>query len=199
MDTINQRLREVRKILGLNQEKFAKELGVSRTHISNMENGNDNPSSALIKLICMKYNIDENWLINGTGYPEPGWDMSNDEGAIAKYNAMRVDFEKRLRQRTGENLANTIEAFSYLESLISPRNLSEIETSEYLESVRQVIDEFEKLIFMVSSQARIPSKHNVKAWLKFKKDCDDKLNVINEHIKTAANLYLSHYGEEVKL
>lgn len=199
MYTINQRLREVRRILGLNQEKFAKELGVSRTHISNMENGNDNPSSALIKLISMKYNIDESWLIDGTGSPEPSWDMSSDEGAVAKYNAMRVDFEKKLRQRTGENLANTIEAFSYLESLISPRSLSEIETSEYLESVRQVIDEFEKLIFMVSSEIRIPSKRDAQSWLKFKKDCDEKLNVINGHIRTAANLYLSHYGEEAKL
>lgn len=197
--TVNERFKEVRKLLKLNQEKFAKEIGVSRAHVSNIENGNDNPSSALIKLICMKYNIDEKWLADGVGSPDLGWDMSTDEGAIAKYNAMRVSFEQKLHRRSGNDLINTIESFSYLNSLLSPKNLNNDEKSKYLESVRAVIDEWEKFVFMVSNDTLFPPKNDAQSWLTFRNECDAKVKIITNNIKDSVNIYLNSCRVEMKL
>ena len=124
MDTINERIREVRKMLKMNQNQFAKELGVSRTHVSNMENGNDNPSSSLIKLLCVRFNIDETWLVEGIGSPMPNFDVVSDDGLMSKYNTMRVMLEQMLKSRTGEELKSSVETFSYIVSLLTANGLS---------------------------------------------------------------------------
>ena len=54
MSAIGERIKEIRKQHNLNQTKFATELGISQNHVSNIENGNENPSTTLIKLISMK-------------------------------------------------------------------------------------------------------------------------------------------------
>jgi len=195
---IGERLKEVRKLLKYSQERFAKEVGISRAHVSNMENGNDNPSPSLVRLICMKYNIDEEWLMNGVGTPTPGWNINTDEGAVAKYNGMRVSFEKKLSKRTSTDLANTVNAFAYLDALLSTGKLKDEEATEYLQAVRMVIDDFEKLTFMVSS-GTVPPRNDAHAWLSFKNDCNDKLEEIVANIKKTVNIYLAQYGEEMRL
>ena len=94
MPTVNERFRDIRKELGFNQQQFAYELGISQTHISGIENGRDNPSKSLLKFLCAKFSVSEEWMLEGTGTPLPEWDITTDKGAIAKYNALRVSFEK---------------------------------------------------------------------------------------------------------
>lgn len=64
---MNERIRNLRKTLGLTMEKFGKHLGVGKTAISNIENGNRNVTDQMFKLICREFNVNENWLRNGTG------------------------------------------------------------------------------------------------------------------------------------
>lgn len=64
---IGKRIRELRKEYGLNQTDFAKPLGVSYGHISNLEKGKDMPSQSLIKLVAHEYNTSEEWLLEGKG------------------------------------------------------------------------------------------------------------------------------------
>lgn len=64
---MNKRIKEIRKYLSLSQEKFAKDIGVSRGSIARFESGELNPSGSTIKAICTIFNISENWLLNGTG------------------------------------------------------------------------------------------------------------------------------------
>lgn len=201
VSSVNDRLKEVRKIVKLNQEQFSKEIGISRAHVSNMENGNDNPSSALIKLICIKFNIDEQWLIEGVGAPTPMWDIRTDEGIIAKYNAMRVLFEKKLKERTGDDLLNSVEAFSYFDALLSPGKLSAEDQSKFIAHICTAFDEYEKLLFAVSasSKALFPSKNDTKGWLRFRAECEERLKAINDSIRNSINLYMALYGDEMKL
>lgn len=199
MELVGERIKEVRKNLGFNQKAFATELGISQNHVSNIENGKENPSVSLLKLLSLKFNINEKWLSDGIGSPDLGWDMSTDEGAIAKYNAMRVSFERNLHKRSGNDLINTIEAFSYLDSLFSPKNLSDNEESKYLESVRSAIDEWEKLVFMVSNDVLFPPKNNAQSWLTFRDRCDAKLKVITDSIKDSVNIYLNSCRVDIKL
>lgn len=65
---MDERLKELRKYLGLSREDFAKKLGLkSRGKIENIELGRTNPDEDFLKLICNTYNVSCDWLVNGTG------------------------------------------------------------------------------------------------------------------------------------
>ncbi len=61
------RIKELRKSLGLNQTEFAKKLGIAPNTISSYEAGTIAPSSAIIKSICREYGVNETWLRTGAG------------------------------------------------------------------------------------------------------------------------------------
>lgn len=66
---LKDRLKEVRKNNpnGKTQDSFAEFLGISKQNVSSYEMGRRSPSEAVIKLICEKCNVNEQWLRNGTG------------------------------------------------------------------------------------------------------------------------------------
>lgn len=64
---MKERIKEVRKALGLNQEDFGKVLGVTKSSISNIESGRFNATDTTVKLICREFDVNEEWLRNGTG------------------------------------------------------------------------------------------------------------------------------------
>lgn len=64
---MNERIRELRKILGLTLEKFGESLGVGKTAISKIENGDRNVTDQMQKSICREFNVNADWLLYGTG------------------------------------------------------------------------------------------------------------------------------------
>lgn len=62
-----ERLKQLRKVLKMNQTNFAKELGITQTAYSMIENGNNPLSDRHIKVICSCFNVNENWLRTGDG------------------------------------------------------------------------------------------------------------------------------------
>lgn len=64
---MNERVKQLRKTLGLSGEKFGATIGLSRMAISNIENGNRNLTEQSIKSICREFNVNENWLRTGNG------------------------------------------------------------------------------------------------------------------------------------
>lgn len=75
---MNERIKELRKSLGLTLEKFGERLGVSRAAMSNIENGNRNVTEQMFKSICREFNVNEDWLRDGIGEP---FDLPEDETA----------------------------------------------------------------------------------------------------------------------
>lgn len=67
MSEIGERLREGRKALGLTLEEFGKNLGVTKTTISRLENGINNVTEQMTKAICREYGINYFWLTKGEG------------------------------------------------------------------------------------------------------------------------------------
>lgn len=65
ISTINERVKEVRKRLHLSQEEFGNKIGLSKSGISNIENGIRNVNPKHIKLIGAVFNINESWLMTG--------------------------------------------------------------------------------------------------------------------------------------
>ena len=65
--TQNERVKEVRKSLGLTLEKFGERIGVTRGSMSNIENGNRNLTEQMTKSICREFRVDYIWLTAGEG------------------------------------------------------------------------------------------------------------------------------------
>lgn len=65
---INNRIKDLRLNLNMNQSEFAKRIGVTQPSLSDIENGKtQNISNRSIKLICSEFNVNEEWLRHGTG------------------------------------------------------------------------------------------------------------------------------------
>lgn len=64
---MNERLKELRKALGLTQEVFAKPLNINRSNIANIERGEQMLSDRTIADICRVYDVNEIWLRTGVG------------------------------------------------------------------------------------------------------------------------------------
>lgn len=61
------RVRELRKSLGLSQKDFAESINLSQNHISSIEQGVRKLTIRTIEDICEKYHANPEWLLNGTG------------------------------------------------------------------------------------------------------------------------------------
>ena len=64
---MNERIRKLRKHLDLTQKEFGERLGIKGTTIANYELGRNEPIDAVLSLICREFNVNEEWLRNGTG------------------------------------------------------------------------------------------------------------------------------------
>ena len=64
---MNSRIRELRKILNLNQKDFAKKIGLKQGAISYMEKNGSTITEQNIKNICSQFNVNEKWLRTGLG------------------------------------------------------------------------------------------------------------------------------------
>ena len=64
---MNERVKEIRKKLGLTLDKFGDRLGVGKAALSRIENGSNGVTEQMLKSICREFNVSEEWLRNGTG------------------------------------------------------------------------------------------------------------------------------------
>lgn len=61
------RIGKIRKSLEMTMEAFGERIGVSKSTISNIENGNRNATEHMIKSICREFKVNEKWLRTGEG------------------------------------------------------------------------------------------------------------------------------------
>ncbi|MCI5924673.1 MAG: helix-turn-helix transcriptional regulator [Oscillospiraceae bacterium] len=92
---MGERIKELRKFLGLTQQEFAKRLGIKRNTIANYEVGRNDPIDAIVTLICREFGVSEEWLRTGEGEMiVPDEDLLT--AFIEKVRAERKDsFKKR--------------------------------------------------------------------------------------------------------
>ncbi len=65
--SINQRIRQIRQSVNLSQAKFAKVISISNGYIAGIELGHRAVNERIIKLICIYFHVNEEWLKSGTG------------------------------------------------------------------------------------------------------------------------------------
>lgn len=65
--TYNERVRALRKELGLTLQAFGDRLGVTRATVSRIENGVNNLTDQMVVSICREYGASKAWLRDGIG------------------------------------------------------------------------------------------------------------------------------------
>ena len=61
------RIKQLRKALGMTQQKFADAIGVKQNTVAQYEIGRNEPIDSVVNLICKEYNVNPDWLRNGSG------------------------------------------------------------------------------------------------------------------------------------
>ena len=64
---MNTRIKSLRKALKLNQSDFGNRIGIKQATVAGYENGTRQPLDTVISSICREFNVNEEWLRNGTG------------------------------------------------------------------------------------------------------------------------------------
>ena len=124
---MNERIKEVRKKIGLTQDELGKIIGITGAGVARIEKGASNPTEAAIKLICMKYNISETWLRTGEG--DMNVAISGSAAEIAKKYSF-PDITKKLLEAyerlSEEQQAIVLEyARNFIASLIDGKDLEQ--------------------------------------------------------------------------
>lgn len=61
------RIRHLRKELDMNQTEFGERIGIKQGSVAGYESGARTPIDAVITSICREFNVNEEWLRDGTG------------------------------------------------------------------------------------------------------------------------------------
>lgn len=64
---MNERIKAIRKKMGLSQSAFAEHIAISRSALAKIESGENRPSERTQLLICEKFGINMVWLQTGQG------------------------------------------------------------------------------------------------------------------------------------
>lgn len=111
---MNERIKKLRKSLGLTQLEFGEQVGVKANTIGNYEIGLRTPSDAVIRAVCREFNVNEDWLRTGEG------EMFNpqDEKLAAFVGSLVADDSDPFKRRMVELLADlTPEEWKLLEKM----------------------------------------------------------------------------------
>ncbi|MCC5912209.1 MAG: helix-turn-helix transcriptional regulator [Clostridiaceae bacterium] len=146
METVGNRLKSLRKHLGLTQTKFGKKVGISHSHVSNMESGKDFPSDTLLKLICLEYAINPEWLINGEG---DMFEYIYDENDRVISEAMSVEGLEKIRALLNTSsdvkyayLSYSTNAFA---KLLDFESIPLSDQIDYLSCIESIVSDIERI------------------------------------------------------
>ena len=95
--TENERVKELRKALGLTQEKFGERVGLKKSAISQIESGVNGVTDQLRLAVFREFNVNDDWLRTGEGsmFVEP-----DEDEEIARFVgdvlSCQPDFRRRL-------------------------------------------------------------------------------------------------------
>lgn len=64
---MKERIKELRKMLGLSQKTFGECIGITKASVCQIEKGANFASNSTIKSICLEFGVNERWLRTGEG------------------------------------------------------------------------------------------------------------------------------------
>lgn len=97
---MNERIKQIRKLLGLNQTQFGEKIGVKQGTIAGYETGARVPLDTVITSICREFGINEIWLRTGEGGDENMFTSVNEEDRFTINLAKLSSTENKFIQNT---------------------------------------------------------------------------------------------------
>lgn len=91
------RIRKLRKELDLTQQKFGERIGIKGNTIAQYENGRNEPIDAVVSLICREFNVNEQWLRDGTG--EMFIEQTRDEQIASFVGSIQASADESFKKR----------------------------------------------------------------------------------------------------
>ena len=101
---MNERIKALRKRLGLTQQAFDDRLKIARGNIGAYEVGKNAPSDAVISLICKEFNVNEIWLRTGEGGDDNMFTKVNEEDRFS----INLGKLSRTENQMARNMLNAI-------------------------------------------------------------------------------------------
>ena len=105
---MNERLRKLRKYMDLTQQDFGARLSVKGNTVAQWESGRNCPPDSAITFICREFNVNEDWLRNGTGEMFIAKESDEIDSLVKKYglsNDDRILIEKYVNAKDSSRKA----------------------------------------------------------------------------------------------
>lgn len=134
---MNERIKQIRRELGLTQTEFAERIGLKQNSIALIESGKRNISDQAVLSICREYGVNEEWLRTGTGEKMTPDASDELEALVKKYdlsNADQVLIEKYMNLKAGsrETIVNFItDVVAALDGVADPNSKAFPESDIY--------------------------------------------------------------------
>ena len=93
---INDRIKDLRKQLGLSQTEFGKKLGVTRAVVINIELNKVPPKEIFIEHACDIFNVNREWLLSGTGemFDLAALKSKSSEELLTLFKGLKPEFQE---------------------------------------------------------------------------------------------------------
>lgn len=202
MNSIGNRVQEIRKAQRLTQSQFAEEMAISQAHVSKIEKGAERPSPTLARLMALKYNVDEEWLNNGIGR-EPLCPNTSEDNVILAKQVSRL--EGQLARSHAGDVALILGALDNLVMILTVPNgfsdaqLTEAAKHKYFVFVRKAMICMWKVIASVTLNKPLLPSSSAKEWLSFKSGSEKMLDDMSSSTKNAANVFLTALDDVFRL
>ena len=173
--SLGSRVKIVRKYNKLNQRNFSIMLGLSQAHISNIETDKDKPSDKILKSICVNFNVNFEWLKNGTG------DM-NSPSTQPDYNQIVLEIKKRFAENDELTNIEINEILSLTINIIDKAKSTDIGMYKYnyIEKMLGIILEILNFIAENEEKNNYVTEEEIVTRIKMKDMINEKLNKIVE-------------------
>ncbi len=194
--SIGERIKLIRKNKNLTQGVFGGMLGVSHSHISNIENRRENPSNTLILMICSKFLVEKEWLLYGEGemyiteIEEKNIDETDQLDELIKlykklFNSTNSIVKKENYNKIIKNILSTLVFDSYYYNI----DLEEPFKFQYLINYVEILSNIYSMThktFTVLNNSN--EKDNYKKIFEIRQEYDNRINDVTNGIRKLLSL-----------
>lgn len=91
--TANERVRQLRQDLNMSQTDFSKAICVSNSYTAEIEKGHRVANDRIIRLICLTFGANEEWLKTGEGEMFTSSPVEKRERIVSLFNELNPHFQ----------------------------------------------------------------------------------------------------------
>jgi transcriptional regulator with XRE-family HTH domain len=92
--TVNERIRQLRQTLGMTQTDFSKAIYVSNGYTAEIENGHRVANDRIIRLVCLTFGVNEQWLKTGEGEMFQTSPIEQKERILSLFDKLNPKFQE---------------------------------------------------------------------------------------------------------